>query len=129
MAYISQETKAAVTPAIKAVLKKFGITKASISTPNKMALCVTLRQGALDLMEDMKNNTKYELRGYAEVNPYHHMRQFSIKEHQDLITELLVAMKKSDWADNSDAMTDYFDISYYLTIKVGSWDKPYVHTA
>ena len=28
--------------------------------------------------------------------------------------------------DNSDSMTDYFDVNYYLTVTVGKWDKDYI---
>jgi hypothetical protein len=27
--------------------------------------------------------------------------------------------------DNSDSMTDYFDVNYYLHINIGKWNKPY----
>jgi hypothetical protein len=27
--------------------------------------------------------------------------------------------------DNSDIMTDYFDVGWYLNINVGGWNKPY----
>jgi len=28
--------------------------------------------------------------------------------------------------DNSDSMTDYFDVGWYISIKQGDWDKPFV---
>jgi len=34
-------------------------------------------------------------------------------------------MKTDDWRDNSDITTDYFDISYYIDVKIGTWQKPY----
>lgn len=27
--------------------------------------------------------------------------------------------------DNSDVMTDYFDVNYYWTVRIWKWDKPY----
>ncbi len=27
--------------------------------------------------------------------------------------------------DNSDIMTDYFDVGWYINITIGRWDKPY----
>jgi len=42
---------------------------------------------------------------------------------------MIAAMKGTKWYDNSDAMTDYFDTAYYLSLKVGQWNKPYMHTA
>jgi hypothetical protein len=34
-------------------------------------------------------------------------------------------MKGTSWYDNSDIMTDYFDVAYYNNINIGKWDKPY----
>lgn len=31
---------------------------------------------------------------------------------------------KDNW-DNSDSMTDYFDVNFYLHLNIGNWDKPY----
>ena len=28
--------------------------------------------------------------------------------------------------DNSDSMTDYFDVNYYLHLELGKWDKPFI---
>ena len=30
------------------------------------------------------------------------------------------------WYDRSDIQSDYFDVSYYLTLRVGKWNKAYV---
>ena len=35
-------------------------------------------------------------------------------------------MKGTGWYNNTDIMTDYFDIAYYLDVNVGKWDKGYV---
>ena len=43
-----------------------------------------------------------------------------------MIAEIEKAIKKfGDWHDDSDVMSDYFDIAFYYNISVGSWDKPY----
>jgi hypothetical protein len=31
--------------------------------------------------------------------------------------------------DNSDIMTDYFDVGWYCDINIGKWDRPYTVTA
>jgi len=31
--------------------------------------------------------------------------------------------------DNSDIMTDYFDVGWYISVRLGKWDKPYVVNA
>jgi len=34
-------------------------------------------------------------------------------------------MRGKDFYDNTDIMTDYFDVSHYIDIDVGRWNKPY----
>jgi hypothetical protein len=31
--------------------------------------------------------------------------------------------------DNSDSMTDYFDVGHYVDLNIGKWDKPFVCTS
>ena len=31
--------------------------------------------------------------------------------------------------DNSDIMTDYFDVGWYIDVNIGKWDKPYEFVA
>jgi len=31
--------------------------------------------------------------------------------------------------NNTDLMSDYFDVGWYISINVGKWDKPYEVTA
>ncbi len=34
-------------------------------------------------------------------------------------------MHGTDLYDNSDIMTDYFDVAWYVDINIGKWNKPY----
>ena len=113
MAYVSQEMKAKLAPAIKSVLKKYNM-KGSISVRNHSTLAVTVKQGSIDFGKD-----------HVQVNPYW------IHEHyqgraQSFLTELLDAMKGPDFFDHSDAQIDYFDRSHYQDINIGKWNQPYV---
>ena len=49
MAFISQDDKKTLAPAIKAVFKKYGL-KGSISIKNNMTLCANVSAGRLDLL-------------------------------------------------------------------------------
>jgi len=120
MAYVSQDDKKKLAPAIKAVLKKYGM-KGSISVRHHSTLVVTVTQGPIDFGQDARD-------GYLQVNPYW------IHEHyegtaRDFLTELLDAMKGPDFFDHSDAMTDYFHRSHYTDINIGKWGKPYALAA
>lgn len=35
------------------------------------------------------------------------------------------AIVNEDNYDNSDTMTDYFDVGFYANVDIGDWDKPY----
>ena len=51
MAYMSQERKQNLAPAIKAVLKKYGV-KATIAVRNHSTLVVNIKSGSIDFIEN-----------------------------------------------------------------------------
>jgi pectin methylesterase-like acyl-CoA thioesterase len=124
MAYIDQATKAKLTPAIKAVLKKYGM-KGTISIRSHMTLCVTLSSGSLDLIGDAQKKTDRQIGTYMDINPYWFETNFSDEKNKAFIREMISAIKGQGWYDRSDVQSDYFDCAYYFDISVGRWDKPY----
>jgi hypothetical protein len=116
MAYVSQDDKAKLAPAIKKVLNKYGM-KGSISIRHHSTLVVTLQSGAIQFEHSHGD-------GYTQVNVYH------IESHYEghakaFLLELLAAMKGPNYFNNDDVMTDYFHRSHYTDINIGKWDKPY----
>lgn len=134
MAYMNQERKKELAPAIKAVLKKYGI-KGSISVHHHSTLCVNIKSGPIDFIgEANKKNQEiaerrgtpyYANEGYIQVNPYY---PETYGDASDFLEELVAAMKGTLWYNNSDAQIDYFDTAYYIDINVGMWNKPYICT-
>jgi hypothetical protein len=121
MAYVSQEMKKSLAPAIKAVLKEFGM-KGSISVNNHSALCVNIKAGEIDFSGSYTHGDRY-----IQVNEYW------IDEHYEgvakkFLNKLLAAMKGPNYFNNDDAMTDYFHRSHYTSINVGKWNQPYEFT-
>lgn len=111
MAYISQEMKKKLAPAIKAVMKEFGV-KGTISVSNHSTLIVKIKEGSVDF-------------GREHLQIHHaHSSSFSGKTRQ-FVEKIFAAMKGDEWYDNSDIMTDYFDTAYYMRVNVGDYDKPY----
>jgi hypothetical protein len=113
MAYVSQEDKAKLAPAIKAVLDKYSM-KGTIAVRHHSSLVVTLRSGYIDFGGDN-----------IDVNEYW------IHEHYEglarrFLTELLAAMKGPDYFNHDDSQTDYFHRSHYTDIRIGNWGRPYV---
>jgi hypothetical protein len=118
MAYMSQDRKKELTPAIKAVLKKYNL-KGSISVDNYSSLIVTISSGDIDFLKDSGH-------GHISVNTYWIADHFTGRA-KDCLLELKAAMMTGNH-DNSDIMTDYFDVGWYIDIKIGKWDKPYNFT-
>ena len=135
MAFITQDKKKALAPAIKAVLKKYDV-KGTIGIDNHSTLVVNVKSGVLDFIGEAnrKNVEHAERRGEVpyviednyQANSYHAHNDEGV--YGEFFTDLITAMKGNAWYDKTDAMVDYFDISYYLSINIGKWDKPYILT-
>jgi len=117
MAYVSQETKAKLSPTIKAILKKYKM-KGTIAVKHHFSLVVNLQSGPIDFDHD----------DFTSVNVYHIDAHYT-GVAKAFLTELLAAMKGPDWFDKSDIQSDYFHVSHYTDINVGKWNKPYVQVA
>lgn len=117
MAYMDQERKRERMPAIKAVLKKYGM-KGSVSVRHHMALVVSLKEGAIDLRDRHEQVNTYWIEKYYDDDPV----------ARDFLLELKDAMLGHDYYNNNDIMTDYFDVSHYIDINIGYPPKnPYVY--
>ena len=139
MAYFNQEKKKQVAPAIKAVLKKYGV-KGTLGVNNHSTLVVNIKSGKLDFLEaDLKiqeDQTSRQGNYWGEpqkkesiqVNRFHvekWHRDVGENKIADFFAELIQATLGAGWYDNSDIQTDYFDTAYYININVGKWNKPY----
>tara|TARA_R110000822_G_scaffold193625_1_gene332057 strand:- start:44 stop:568 length:525 start_codon:yes stop_codon:yes gene_type:complete len=143
MAYISQEEKKEFAPAIKAVLKKYGM-KGTLGIRHHSTLVCRITKGDLDIigcnnkstMQSTRfyDNNVYDLRGkmarlqeqYIDVNP--HWIEENYRSDTRVISflqELKTAMEGPRYFNEDDSMTDYFHRSHYTDIMVGSWCKPY----
>ena len=112
MAYMSQEHKAKLAPTIKAICKKYNI-KASLSVHNHSTLTLTVKQGDIDFGGDR-----------IQVNPYWYQDHYEGRA-LDFLKEIVPAMYGPDYFDHSDAMTDYFHCSHYISVNIGRWNQPY----
>jgi hypothetical protein len=115
MAYMSQGRKASLAPTIKSILKKYGV-KGSLSVSNHSGLTLTLSEGKIDFGD--KNPW--------QVNTYHIDKQWD-GIAQKFLSEIVSAMNAGNH-DNSDIMTDYFDVGWYVYVNIGKWNKPYKMT-
>jgi len=134
MAYVSQDLKKSLAPAIKAVCKKYKV-KATLSVRNHTALVLTVKSGAIDFIgnsNEVCGRDQYQVSrgfnpntsGYEDVNVYHYRNHYSGKALK-FLSEVIPLMNKGNH-DNSDIQTDYFDVGWYIDVKIGRWDKPYI---
>lgn len=119
MAYIDQKTKAILSPAIREVCKKYGV-KCTISIPENLTLRVTLTEGPIQFGDARDYRTWRD----HEVNTYWFQSQYSGTAVQ-FLTELILAMKGEIWYKDTKSEVDYYDIAYYLCVRVGRPSKPY----
>jgi hypothetical protein len=128
MAYMSQEKKARIAPAVKAILKKYKV-KGSLSVRNHSSLVLTIKEGSVDFYSDY--GTTPEARKDAEkfgiqVNPYWYQDHF-VGKSKKFLEEVIPAMNSGNH-NNSDIQSDYFDVGWYIDVNIGKWNKPYVAT-
>lgn len=132
MAYIDQATKKALSPAVKAVLDKYKL-KGSLSINNHSSLVLTIKSGVLDffgnynaqMSERNARPSECVRQDNMEINTCW-INDYYTDKVQECLLDLTAAMKTKDWHNKTDITTDYFDISYYVNIYVGRWDKPYI---
>ena len=114
MAYFNQERKKEMAPAIKALLKKYGM-KGSLAVRHHSTVVLNLKEGSIDFGGDS-----------IQVNVYWIDKNYT-GVARDFLTEAYAILMQGNH-NRSDIMTDYFDIGWYVDINVGRWDRPYVFT-
>ena len=130
MAFMSQERKSKIAPAVKAVLKKYGV-KGSLAVRNHSTLVLNIKSSPIDFISNFNevnsnknyNNRFQPAKGNISVNPYWYKEHFSGKA-LEFLSEVLPALNDGNH-DRSDIQSDYFDVGWYVDVKVGAWNKPY----
>lgn len=137
MAWVSKENIDSKKIKLKEINKKFGV-KATLSGTNTHSMKLTIQSGTIDFIENYCNtitDKKYYMNDINQVIEYARKDQHIGVNHYYLdrnfvndALEYLQAVKdlmNEGNHDNSDPMTDYFDVGWYINIEVGRWNKPY----
>jgi hypothetical protein len=136
MAYMSQDRKSELAPAIKAVLKKYGV-KGSLAVRNHSTLVLNIKSGPIDFIGNLNKvcavapgadryGAYRPAVGSIDVNPYHYRDHFDGKALAFL--SAVMSVMNTGNHDNSDIQSDYFDIGWYIDVNIGAWNKPYLLT-
>jgi ABC-type transport system substrate-binding protein len=134
MAYMNQERKNKLAPGIKAALKKWGM-KGTISVQNYSTLVVKITSGKIDFEAAAIKEKFAPGFNFTGFNVHGHWRGYNFSgDAADFLTELHKAMNTDGDTlgnhDNSDTMTDYFDVGWYTNVEIGDrYGKQYQVTA
>jgi len=125
MAYVSQEMKKEMAPFIKQVFKKYGY-KGTLKINHHSTLVANITEGPYSLEEIAgRELNDHEKKYVYHVNTYWIDDNFKHNEPvRDFLNALKAAMngvgsKEANY-DNSDIMTDYFDVGWYIDINFGN---------
>lgn len=135
MAYMSQEKKKELLPAIKSILKKYN-SKGTLSVRNLSTIVLTITHCPIDLvdnhMEAVKNFRFFGNRcqtmdrpDYLTETHRHHIENGYTGEAKKMLLELFDTMNVGNW-DKSDSQTDYYNVGWYSDIYIGRYKKPLI---
>ena len=144
MAYISKEQVQEKNKKLKELNKKYGV-KGIFSGSNSSTLTLTIHEGSLDFVgwyvecinsksihsspfygsEGYRQNIIKQIKSSANININHYyLDDYLASPCLDYIQDAYEIMLEGHY-NNSDAMIDYFDCAWYISIQVGKWNKPY----
>lgn len=113
MAYFTQEMKKEIEPEIKELLKEFNL-KGSLSVKDFCKVYLKIKEGFIDF-----GRGDFALLGY-----YENLDSYKFNETANNFLRKAFEILNFKNYDNSDIDKDYFEIGYFVEVKVGSWDKP-----
>ena len=127
MAHMNQTKKATIAAALKAVTPAGW--KLSLAVRNHSTIVCTITAAPFDLIAAMKPSPYLDpADGRADINVYHYRDHVEDECVADVFGAMLDALNTGNH-DNSDSMTDHFDVGHYVTLRIGCFGKPFVCTA
>lgn len=121
MAYISTAEVKEIRNELKETFPghKFSVKKGA----GNYSVDVTILAAPYDFSSILNGNA------YIDINEFCLDRYGEFEGYFEKILQIIkTAPAKASgdvWYDNSDSMTDYFDIAFYIHVSVGQWNKPY----
>lgn len=123
MAYIKTEQVKEIRTQLK---KEFPNLKFSVTRHHYSKVSIIIKSGDMDFFSNYNVKRNDIVGDYIIVSPYHYEKDFTDQEILNTLKKIIEIAHGQGWYDNSDSMTDYFDTAYYVDIKIGEWDNPYV---
>lgn len=126
MAFITADQTRNIKARLKKAYPKF---KFSVRNSNHSSVDVTIVSGPIkfgytdDAIHRMTYKPETKEFDYCQINHYYTENY----THSDILEGIVDIIQKGNH-DNSDIMTDYFDVGWYVHLSVGAWNKPYLYT-
>lgn len=120
MAFMNQDKKAKIAAELKKVMPAGW--KYTLSVHHHSSITLRIMEAPIDLFAAHKGHSSWS-DGYIQLNEYHLGTQFE-GELLKTFEAIRGAMNTGNW-DESDTMTDYFNVGHYAYIHIGRWDKPF----
>lgn len=134
MAFMSQKHKNELAPKIKEILNFYGL-KWTLSVHNDMELILKIKSWNIDFRELMHEKYRYyneNVDSLVDRYKFYHIdiNEYPVDERyespaKEALQELRNAMMIWNH-DNSDEQRDYFDVGWYINIRIWDWDKEYL---
>ena len=100
--------------------EKYSNAKFSVTKTTHLAINVSLTEA--DFLPFTDSNTKYK-----QISQFHIKDSTELTETaKKMLTEVVDLIESYNF-DDSDIMTDYFHVNFYLHLSIGKWDKPFQH--
>lgn len=130
MAYMNQDKKAKIKAALVPIMKEYGLSF-GLSVRDGRTIVCTIKSGTIDFIKNYKERLSHSARTMhdqvdvkcLDVNQYWYKDHFT-GVALEAIGKILGALNIDNY-DNSDSMTDYFDVGHYVDLNVGTWERPY----
>lgn len=118
---MSQENKKKIAAELKKIIPS--TWKWSLRVRHHSALSLTITRADIDLYNE-HSATPENKGSYIQVNEYYLANQFK-GEALAIMEDISAAMNAGNH-DDSDAMTDYFNVGWYTDINIGGFERPFV---
>jgi predicted proteasome-type protease len=133
MPYIKQDLKKEKLEKIKPILKKYGL-KGTMAIKYHTTLELNISAGPIDFLNNYNENlTKNfsHLQRIRLADKYLSARNDALNEKYfsgkalEAIKDLFAIIDEGNF-DNSDPVTDYYNVGWYSEINFGRYEKPYI---
>lgn len=144
MAFMNQAKKRLIADALKKVVPPDW--KYSLAVRHHSTIVMTIRAAPVNFMQLEAERLRAELRrGHPYIDPdyitayigelergelaYFKLNEFQVAtrfpgEVGATFAKIVAALNTGNH-DNSDLMTDYFDVGHYIDLRIGAYDKPF----